>query len=177
MPPKKRLKEPVQTKLSFKPISASSSATLFTMESAAPLRSHMSIFNTKEINTKPNSPALSSGFGMQQSSSLLISKPSAATPHIELPQIGGNKNQNGTNGVNGAAKTTTNNAFSTRELSSFICFAGYEPSLNSASSSAATTPSSSSSAQGFRSATGKRDRLMIKTQLDFCKITAFDQSC
>lgn len=62
MPPKKRAKESIQTKLSFKPISATKATGSSTSETAAPLRSHMSILNDNSTSNY-NRPAASHQHG------------------------------------------------------------------------------------------------------------------
>lgn len=68
MPPKKRAKESIQTKLSFKPISATKASGNSTSETAAPLRSHMSILNDNSTGNY-NRPATSHQHGHYNTSS------------------------------------------------------------------------------------------------------------
>lgn len=144
MPPKKN-KAPatIQTKLSFKPVSATKAPALFTMETSEPLRQHMSILNrdtnnnsssrtygsnvvsksAATITTTTSSVSSSSytkenSFGRQVDSNDSNSSNSRVNPTkttTAMHEIGGNGVSN-SNGASMSSSQTSSDAFSTRDL-------------------------------------------------------------
>ncbi|OAQ22870.1 hypothetical protein K457DRAFT_266727 [Linnemannia elongata AG-77] len=163
MPPKKnRAPATIQTKLSFKPVSATKAPSLFTMETSEPLRQHMSILN-KDTNNHSSSRTNGSNVVSKSSATITTttslmssasytkensfsrqadandSKSNSSSRVIPtMHEIGGNGVSNN-NGASMSGGRTSPDTFSTKDLAS---------SIPTSADTTATPPSWSLSSNG-----------------------------